>query len=163
MVGLVSDTHGWFDEQLVTLLDGAAMILHAGDVGRADVLSALEAIAPVVAVRGNIDGGELRGLSLERVVEVNGRRIGALHIAGQPQRPKAAARAMIQRERLDVLVVGHSHIPVVGRVDGALWINPGAAGREGHHDLRFAARLWISPEGELALERLHLGPRPMNA
>lgn len=160
MVGVLSDTHGWLDPQLLGLFDGAACILHAGDVGDEAVITALEAVAPVVVVRGNIDGGPLRHLPLTHVEEVCGVRIALLHIAGEPSRPTQAARRLLAAEAPQVLIVGHSHVPVVARVGGALWLNPGAAGREGHHDMRFALRLFVHRQtGALRLERLHLGSR----
>jgi putative phosphoesterase len=158
-VGLVSDTHGWVHPFLHEAFAGCECIVHAGDIGSQEVLDELETIAPVHAVKGNIDGGELRFLPVERVDEVAGKRIAVLHIAGNPRRPRPAARALIARERPDVLVVGHTHVPVVGRVGDTLWINPGAAGIEGHHDLRFAALLHIEADGELAMDRIHLGSR----
>lgn len=158
-VGLVSDTHGWLNPDLKEAFARCVCIVHAGDVGKVEVLDELEDVAPVHAVKGNIDGGELRFLPLERVDEVGGKRIAVLHIAGDPMRPNRAARDLIRRERPDVIVVGHTHVPVVGRVDGTLWINPGAAGRQGHHDMSFAAILHIEESGDLALDRIHLGPR----
>lgn len=158
-IGLVADTHGWLDPALAEHFAEVEVILHAGDLGTEAVLDELGAIAPVVAVRGNIDGGALADLPLETVVELGGRRIALLHIAGSPRRPTRAARELLDRERPDVLVVGHSHIPVVGRVGGALWINPGAAGHQGFHTDRTAAILTIDGGGEIQLYRVHLGPR----
>lgn len=158
-VGLVSDTHGWLDPFLLEAFAGVERIVHAGDVGPGPILESLEAVAPVTAVRGNIDGAPLRHLPLEIVVEVAGKRIAVLHIAGSPRRPKRAARELLRRERPDAIVVGHSHIPVVGRVEGALWLNPGAAGRQGFHVERTALLLHIEEDGELALDRIHLGGR----
>ena len=159
MVGIVSDTHGWLDPQLLEAFEGAELILHAGDIGDEEVLEQLEEVAPVKAVRGNIDGGPLRFLPLDVCVEVNGRTIAMRHIAGSPKRPNRATRELIMRTKADLVVVGHSHIPVVARVADALWINPGAAGFQGFHDLRFAARLRVDAAGEMSLERVHLGPR----
>lgn len=158
-IGLVADTHGWLDPAFTTHFGEVEVILHAGDLGTAAVLDALAAIAPVVAVRGNIDGGALLDLPLETVVEIGGKRIALLHIAGSPRRPTRAARDLLERERPDLLIVGHSHIPVVGRVGGALWINPGAAGHQGFHTERTAAILTIDAGGEIQLYRVHLGPR----
>lgn len=158
MIGLVSDTHGWLDPALLEVFAGAALIVHAGDVGDEGVLEALGSVAPVTAVRGNIDGGALQGLPLEVLEEVEGVRVASLHIAGPPERPNKAARALLARWRPQVFVVGHSHVPVLRRVEGALWINPGAAGREGFHEERFAARLWVGGEA-LSMERVCLGPR----
>lgn len=158
-IGLVSDTHGFLDPDLVDVFDGVDHIIHAGDIGDPQILRTLESVAPTTAVRGNIDGGELRFQSLEEVVEIAGKRIAVLHIAGSPKRPRKAARELIARERPDVIVVGHSHVPVVGRVDSTLWINPGAAGREGFHHQRCAALLHVLDNGELKMDRVVLGPR----
>ncbi|RAL25315.1 hypothetical protein DL240_03640 [Lujinxingia litoralis] len=158
-IGLVSDTHGWLDEHVLEVFKNVEHIVHAGDVGTMAVIAQLERVAPVTVVRGNIDGGELRFFPLEAQIQLGATTIAALHIAGSPKRPRAAARELIARLRPDVLVVGHSHIPVVGRVGGTLWINPGAAGRVGFHSERYAAILHIESDGSLALDRVVLGPR----
>lgn len=163
MIGLVSDTHGWLDPELLELFQGAALIVHAGDVGEPAVLEQLAQVAPLLAVRGNIDGGELADLPLRAMETLAGQRVAALHIAGPPRRPNKAASALLREWEPQVLVVGHSHIPVVQRVRGALWINPGAAGHQGFHQERFAARLYLGGEGGPGLERLALGPRGAKA
>ncbi|MFU8806766.1 MAG: metallophosphoesterase family protein [Bradymonadaceae bacterium] len=163
-IGLVSDTHGWLDEELLEIFSGVDAIVHAGDIGDQSVLDQLEALAPVLAVRGNIDGGDLRFLPYEAQIEVAGRRIASMHIAGSPRRPNKAAIALLKRMRPDAFIVGHSHIPVVGQVEGALWINPGAAGRNGFHTERFAALLHIDRvTRRFTLDRIHLGPRSKQA
>lgn len=158
-IGIMSDTHGYLDPFLLEAFAGCVGVIHAGDVGKTAVLEQLEEVVDVYAVRGNIDGQDLRFLPLSRIDEFGGKRIATLHIAGDPQRPRKAARTLIYEERPDVFIAGHTHIPVVGRVQGTLWINPGAAGIEGHHDERFAAILHIAPDGELSLDRIHLGVR----
>lgn len=158
-IGLVSDTHGWLDPELHVAFEGVRHIIHAGDIGQESVLEELGEIAPVVAVRGNIDGGPLRFLPEDALLECQGVTIAALHIAGNPRRPNKAARELLTRTTPDVIVVGHSHIPVVGRVHKTLWINPGAAGRQGFHQERFAAILHIGEDGALSLDRVLLGPR----
>ncbi len=161
-IGLVSDTHGWLDPELVEIFDDYEVdrIVHAGDIGDEVILERLEEIAPVEAVRGNIDGGDLRFLPEERFFEVHGRTIAVLHIAGSPRRPRKRARELIRRDEPDVFVCGHSHIPAVDRVDGALWLNPGAAGRHGFHTERFAAMLHVDEQtGELSMDRIELGSR----
>lgn len=158
-LGLVSDTHGFFHPALADHFRGVARILHAGDVGDPAVIEALERIAPVTVVRGNIDGGPLRHLPLTATFELGGKRIASLHIAGSPKRPNRDARELLRAERPEVFVVGHSHIWTVARVEGALWLNPGAAGNHGFHEVRTAARLHIDPDGELRLERIVLGAR----
>lgn len=158
-VGLIADTHGWLDPAIAGHWSELALILHAGDVGRPEVLEELQSLAPVLAVRGNVDGGALADLPLERVVEIGGRRIAVLHIAGSPRRPNRAALDLIRRDAPDVLLVGHSHIPIAGRIEGCLWINPGAAGREGFHSERSVALLEIEEGGPMRLFQIHLGLR----
>jgi putative phosphoesterase len=161
-IGILSDTHGWLDPELPRIFEDyeAAHVVHAGDIGDEAILEELESIADVTAVRGNIDGDPLRHLPLEDVLEAHGRRIAVRHIAGSPNNPDAEALELIERESPDALVVGHSHIPVVGRVEGTLWINPGAAGRQGFHRERFAALLHVDDEtGEFSMERIELGAR----
>ncbi len=158
-IGLVSDTHGFLDPDLIEVFDGVDHIIHAGDIGDPEILERLREIAPTTAVRGNIDGGELRFCPLEEIVDIAGKEIAVLHIAGSPKRPRKQARELIGRERPDAIIVGHSHIPVVGRVDETLWINPGAAGRQGFHHQRTAALLHITDDGEFGMDRVVLGSR----
>jgi putative phosphoesterase len=158
-VGLVSDTHGFVPEALLKAFAGVECIVHAGDIGRIEVLDALEAVAPVHAVHGNIDGGELRALPEDLTIAVGGKRISVLHIAGNPRRPSAAARRVLTREKPDVFICGHSHIWVVAEVMGALWINPGAAGNQGFHTMRTGAILHVLADGELGLDRVEMGAR----
>jgi putative phosphoesterase len=158
-IGLIADTHGWLDPAIHDHFAGVARIVHAGDVGDPEVLRELARIAPVTAVRGNIDWGPLQDLPLTAVIAVAGVRIASLHIAGSPLRPNAAARDLIARTRPDVLLVGHSHIPVAGRVLGTLWINPGAAGHHGFHERRTAALLRVAADGERRLYEIDLGRR----
>lgn len=161
-LGIISDTHGWLDPAVAEAFAGVDHILHAGDIGQEEVLEQLEAIAPTTAVRGNIDGGPLRFLPLEVVETFGATRVAMRHIAGSPKRPNKATRELLGRHRPDVLLVGHSHIPVVARLHGTLWINPGAAGRQGFHDERFAALLHVpaaADQGQLGMDRVHFGPR----
>ena len=160
-IGILSDTHSWLDTRLTEVFEDhdVGAIIHAGDIGDESVVDRLEKVAPVTAVKGNIDGGDLRFLPEEAIFESGTVRIGVRHIAGNPRRPHNAAREFIRRDDLDALIVGHSHIPVVGRVDDALWINPGAAGRHGFHDERFAALLHIDAHGSFGMDRIHLGRR----
>ena len=109
-IGLIADTHGWLDPAITEQFAGVAHIVHAGDVGDMAVLEALARIAPLTAVRGNIDWGPLSDLPLTALVTVAGLRIAALHIAGSPLKPNAQARDLIARLRPDVgcLRAGHA-------------------------------------------------------
>jgi putative phosphoesterase len=119
-IGVISDTHGLLRPEAVRALRGSALIVHAGDVGAADVLDALRAVAPVVAVRGNNDRGPwARALRETETIDLSGVRLLVIHDV------KALGRAPAG---VDVVIAGHSHKPSVGMRDGVLFLNPGSAG-----------------------------------
>jgi len=121
-IGLISDTHGLLRPQAIDFLQGSDLIVHGGDICDAAILTALAAIAPVIAVRGNNDRGEWA----ERLRESELFRIGdafiyAIHdVAAIDIEPRAAG--------VQVVVSGHSHRPSIRNDDGILYINPGSAG-----------------------------------
>lgn len=158
-IGVVSDTHGWLDPALLEIFQGVGLILHAGDVGDEAILDRLAECAPVAAVRGNVDGGPLADLPLDLVLDVAGRRLAMRHIAGSPLRPDKAALELVTGSEADVFVCGHSHIPVATRRQDVLWLNPGAAGRQGHHETRTAAILELAQAGTPRVLSVLLGPR----
>lgn len=127
-IGLISDTHGLLRPEVFEAFRGVDRILHAGDVGREDILIELGAIAPVDAVYGNTDGWELRAaLAAERTLKLAGHTIVLVHgdLLGSPN-PTSLRRAYSDA---DVIVYGHTHQQLIDRVEGgALTINPGAAG-----------------------------------
>ncbi len=128
-IGLVSDTHGLFDPALGPLLAGCAAILHAGDVVKAAVLAALEAIAPVTAVRGNNDDAPpLDRLPEAALVPVGPLTALVVHDLGAREAPRPPARALIARRRPEIVVHGHSHRPGAAVVEGRLFVNPGSSG-----------------------------------
>lgn len=122
LVGVISDTHNLLRDEATFALAGVSCILHAGDVCVPEILERLERIAPVYAVRGNNDTGEW-SLSLpeHRSIEIGGARIHMCHIASEIGAPNL--------DMADIVITGHSHKPVVSRLDGRLWLNPGSAGR----------------------------------
>lgn len=125
VVGLVSDTHGRLRPELLDLFRGVDRILHAGDVGVPEILTRLEEVAPVIAVRGNVDPGSVRERTRESFVgEVAGLRIAVVH--GHVTTDPAALVGRFTGA--DVIVHGHTHEPRVLRVEGALIVNPGSAG-----------------------------------
>jgi hypothetical protein len=122
MIGVISDTHGLLRPETLDALRGATHILHAGDVGDIAILEALRQIAPVTAIRGNID---TRGLTAQlpatEAVELDGRLIYMLHsLADLDLKPEAAG--------IDVVIYGHSHKPAIEIRNGVLYLNPGSAG-----------------------------------
>jgi len=136
-IGVISDTHGLVRPEALRALRGADLIVHAGDVGAPEVLDALRAVAPVVAVRGNNDRGRwARSLAETEVVERAGRSLYVLHdVKTLDVDPRAAG--------YDAVIAGHSHQPRVERRDGVLYLNPGSAGPRRFRLPIFVARLEI--------------------
>jgi len=122
LIGVISDTHGLLRSEAIEALRGSDRIIHAGDVGAPEILDQLRAIAPLTAVRGNIDKSAwARKLPENEVLEIAGISIYVLHDLGQLDlKPKAAEFA--------VVVSGHSHVPKQETRDGVLYFNPGSAG-----------------------------------
>lgn len=122
-IGVISDTHGLLRPEAFAALDGVERILHAGDVGGRAILEALSRIAPVSAVRGNVDRDRWGATLPEtEVVEIAGISIYMLHDLAELDLEPAAAGFRI-------VVYGHSHRPKMEEKDGVLYFNPGSAGR----------------------------------
>jgi uncharacterized protein len=121
-VGVISDTHGLLRPEAVEALRGSRRILHAGDIGGPEILEALAKIAPVTAVRGNVDTASwARTLPETEVIEAGGVSIYTLHDRGQLDlKPEAAG--------FRVVVYGHTHQPKIEEKNGVLYFNPGSAG-----------------------------------
>ena len=121
-VGLVSDTHGLLREEAIAALRGSDHLIHAGDIGNADILQRLSAIAPLTAVRGNNDVGDwAEAVPETQQIKVCGARIYVIH--------DLATLAIDPRvQGVDVVVSGHSHRPHCERRKGVLYVNPGSAG-----------------------------------
>lgn len=160
---LFSDTHGWFDPTLETYCRAADEIWHAGDWGPgvADQLRIFG--KPVRGVYGNIDTTEVRTeFPLHLRFSCEDLTIGMTHIAGVPGRYKPDARRLFAEGLPDIFVCGHSHILRVERdpaKNNLLFINPGAAGREGFHRMRTALRFSIEGRRVFGMEVIELGKR----
>lgn len=130
-IGVLSDTHGKLPRAVLEGLAGVDAIIHAGDLGSGDVLRELQQLAPVYAVRGNVDhfAGAQR-LPLRLVVELDGVRIGVTHghLQGKPEQRHAKLRQSFAADRVHVVVYGHSHLAVEDPTGGVLVLNPGSAG-----------------------------------
>jgi putative phosphoesterase len=126
-IGVISDTHGYLDPRAAAALRGVARILHAGDIGSPAIVDALEAIAPLDAVHGNVDAGTplARRFPARQQIRIEDVLIHLTHIGG---RPAALAQALPQ-PKPDVYIFGHSHAALLETRDGVLFLNPGAAGR----------------------------------
>src|SRR5262245_11487764 len=120
-IGLISDTHGLIRPAALAALAGSDRIIHAGDVGKPDVLARLRAIAPTFAVRGNVDTQAWAAvLPVTEAVEAEGRLIWVLHDISQLDLDPTVGFAAV--------VCGHSHKPSIETRDGVLYVNPGSAG-----------------------------------
>lgn len=121
MIGLISDTHGLLRPEALRALEGSELIIHAGDVGDPKILEELRRLAPLVAVRGNIDTGACADLPETAVAEAGSVLIYVLHdLKALDLKPAAAGFAMV--------VSGHSHKPSRADRDGVIYVNPGSAG-----------------------------------
>ena len=149
LIGLISDTHGLLRPEAVSALQGVELIIHAGDVGDPEVLARLKRIAPVFAVRGNVDTQQWAlGLPPTTVVEASGTSFYVLHnLRELDLRPEAA--------KFDFVISGHTHQPEQFERNGALYINPGSAGPRRFHLpitialLDLAVRPWKAQSVEL--------------
>jgi putative phosphoesterase len=161
-IGVVSDTHGYFDPHLARLLEGVDEILHAGDVGSEAILDQLRAMAPVHAVMGNVDSPDL-GLPPTLTKTFVGAQIHMLHELPKlqsavrdwslqgPLQGKSAehCRRFLESfpENTRVVIFGHSHEPCALVLGGKLFFNPGSAGRKRFSLPRCFGLLEISDEG----------------
>jgi putative phosphoesterase len=122
-IGFISDTHGLLRPEAERRLAGVDHIIHGGDIGRPEIIEALRRIAPVTAIRGNVDIGDWAVAYPEtKLVRLAGRSIYILHDLKTLQLDPIA-------RGIDVVVSGHSHAPKIDTTDGVLYLNPGSAGR----------------------------------
>ncbi len=171
IIGILSDTHGSVPNKLLDAFKDVDCILHAGDIGDKMVLATLEAVAPTVPVRGNIDEFSIA----DAIVHITrgAKRITIVHNAGDIIHPARDLYTRVLTEPCDILISGHYHGWWVNHIkmpngQPVLWLSPGAAGNSGHHQFRTAMRLTIRDEAEQTgtlddykLERIELGPREM--
>jgi uncharacterized protein len=120
-IGIIADTHGMLRPEAESRLAGVDHIVHAGDIGRPEIVEALRRIAPVTAIRGNVDGGEwARDYAETELVCLANKWVYVLH--------DLKSLRIDSRVDIDVIVSGHSHVPDVQRRGGILYLNPGSAG-----------------------------------
>jgi len=153
-IGLISDTHGWLRPEAVIALQGSDLILHAGDIGGPEILESLRAIAPVIAVRGNVDIDPwAKRLPVSETVEIGGSLIHLRHNLEELDLNPASAR-------IRVVVTGHSHQPKICERQGVLYVNPGSAGPRRFRLPVSLARLEIQGlTAQAKIIRLDAGPR----
>jgi uncharacterized protein len=140
-IGIISDTHGLLRPEAERHLSGVDHIVHGGDIGNPDIIAALRRIAPVTAIRGNVDTGDWANeYSDTELVRLAGRSIFVLH-------DLKTLRIDPVTRGIDVVISGHSHAPKIDAVGGVLYLNPGSAGRRRFRLPITLATLDVMPDG----------------
>ena len=158
-IGILSDTHSCWDEKFARHFADCDEIWHAGDIGSPLITERLENICPVRAVCGNIDGNELK-LRYSKILrfKIEDCNVMMTHIGGYPGKYSPEVRQYIYKEKPDLMVAGHSHILKVihDPLIDCLHINPGAAGKQGWHQVRTLIKLAINGKQIKELEVIEL-------
>lgn len=158
-IGLLSDTHGYWDERYLKYFEPCDQIWHAGDIGSMEIVERLEAFRPLKAVYGNIDGQDMRRLFSEIArFTVDGADVLMKHIGGYPGKYDASIRSTLFANPPRLFISGHSHILKVkyDKSLNLLHINPGAAGIYGFHTVRTLVRFCIDNGSFSDLEVIEL-------
>lgn len=161
-IGVLSDTHGFFDPRISDYFGECDEIWHAGDIGDYELIVQLNRIAPVLAVYGNIDGSSIRSRFPGHQRHLReGLDIWMTHIGGYPGNYDSRVKPEIYANPPGLFISGHSHILKVipDKQHGFLHINPGAAGRSGLHQVRTLVRFEITAGKIGNLDVIELGSR----
>ena len=160
-IGLLSDTHGFLDEAILSHFENCQEIWHAGDFGP-DVAEPLRAFRPLMGVFGNIDGREIRNEFPENLI-FRCERVNVMmrHIGGYPPRYNPETKTLLEQHQPKIFISGHSHILKVmfDKERNCLHMNPGAAGKQGWHRIRTCIRFVIDGEEIRDCEVIELGSR----
>lgn len=161
-IALLSDTHNYLDPKIYKYFESCDQIWHAGDIGTISVTDELSKIKPVIAVYGNIDGTDVRKVHpLNQVFMCENVKVFITHIGGYPNRYSTEALKEIKEQKPQLFITGHSHILKVMYDDEnkLLFINPGAAGNHGFHNVKTMVRFTIDGDKIKDLEVIELGKR----
>ena len=130
LIGVISDTHGFYDPRVPPLFEGVDHILHAGDIGTGQIIGQLTDIAPVTAVRGNNDReGSASKYPEVEILSLGGCRIYLTHIVKVPKVGDEVGLATYREHQVDIVVFGHSHHAFYEQREGLTFFNAGAAGK----------------------------------
>ncbi len=154
-IGLISDTHGFIIPQVFEFFGGCDEIWHAGDIGSYEVAQKLENFKAFRAVSGNIDGAIIRSTYPEICLfQIESFNIAMMHIGGYPGKYSSGAKALIEREKPDIFIAGHSHILKImfDKKNNLMYMNPGAAGKQGLHQKITMLRFKINRKNICELE-----------
>ena len=161
-IGLISDTHGYLDPKVHDYFAEMDEVWHAGDIGDPAVLDELEERYHLRAVHGNIDGTAIRARAPEdQRFNQEGAQVWMTHIGGKPGKYRERVREGFEKERPDIFICGHSHILKVeyDQKEELLYLNPGAAGKEGFHQVRTLLRFKLENGKPFDMEAIELGKR----
>lgn len=161
-IGVLSDTHGYYDPRIANHFSEVDEIWHAGDVGDYEVIIQLSRIAPVIAVYGNIDTTPIRSrFPGEQRHTREGLDIWMTHVGGYPGNYERRVRDIIYKDPPGLFISGHSHILKVmpDKKGGFLHMNPGSAGRIGMHQVCTLIRFEITEGRVTSADVIELGPR----
>ncbi len=161
-IAILSDTHGYIDDKVVTLLKEQDEVWHAGDFGENDVIGVLEKIKPLRGVYGNIDAVTIRDKYPEQLVfTCEGVKVMMRHIGGYPPKYTTDTKKQLLLHQPRLFISGHSHILKVMYDEkiGCLHINPGAAGKQGWHKMRTLITLEINGANMQNCNVIELGKR----
>ena len=161
-IGIMSDTHGDFDDRIFKFFSDVDEIWHAGDFGSLEVSEAVSDFKPTRGVYGNIDGPEIRQLHpLDQRFECEGLSVYMTHIGGYPGRYNSRARKVIDECHPGLFICGHSHILKVqkDKKRGLLHLNPGAVGNQGFHLVKTMMIVRIADGEVKKLHAVDLGAR----
>jgi len=161
-IGLISDTHGWLDDAIFKHFQDCDEIWHAGDIGTMEVLDSLEAFKPTRAVFGNIDDTPIRSRTVENLRwHCEGVDVWITHIGGKPGNYSNLVRQELKTNPPKLFICGHSHLCLVqmDKSNSVLYMNPGAAGKQGFHHVRTILRFELHDSKIQNLEVIELGKR----
>ncbi|NVK85626.1 MAG: metallophosphoesterase family protein [Cytophagia bacterium] len=161
-IGLISDTHSYLDERVFHHFQSCDEIWHAGDIGENHVLEKLSEFKPTKAVFGNIDSPLMqKELPEYLLLEHEGIKTLMIHIGGKPGKYAKGVRQLILKHQPKLFICGHSHIlkVMMDRELGVLYMNPGAAGKHGFHQMRTLLRFDLKAGEIKNLEVIELGKR----
>jgi putative phosphoesterase len=145
-LGLISDTHGFLDPDIVKFLENVDEIWHTGDIGSIEVIETIQLTKPLKAVYGNIDNMQIRLLFPKvQMFSVEDVKVFMIHIGGYPGHYEKNIKEMLKESHAKIFIAGHSHILKVipDKELKLLHLNPGAAGKSGIHQLQTAMRFEI--------------------
>jgi hypothetical protein len=159
---LLSDTHGYIDDQILKFVKQADEVWHAGDIGDLKVTDAITLVKPLRAVYGNIDNAKIRNeFSIDTEFTIENTKVFMTHIGGYPYRYNRRIKEKLESDPPDLFISGHSHILKVmpdKKLD-LLHMNPGAVGKQGFHSVRTMLRFSIDKKEIKNLEVIELGKR----